>query len=203
LVSWYLSGTSLEACNCDAICPCRRIDGAAGGRSTTGECTGALSWRIERGEVEGVDVSGLAVVMVIWYSDDQPGSPWRWVLHLDDRGDQRQRAELEAVFSGARGGTPTRQFPWVFKPSDLLAVVPSAIEIDHTPGRGWFRAGGAVTVRVRGPYPTESTVSCVVPGHDRPGRELVCERLEAGDEHFSFQFEGRCGFESSFEYVSD
>ena len=97
-MSWHLSGTTLEACNCEAICPCRRIDGAPGGRSTTGECAGALSWVIERGEVEGVDVAGLAVVMVIWYSDDEPGSPWRWVLHLDERGDGRQRAELEAVF---------------------------------------------------------------------------------------------------------
>ena len=44
------------------------------------------------------------------------------------------------------------QFPWAFKPSDLLEVVSSRIEIDHTPGRGWFRAGRAVTVRVREPF---------------------------------------------------
>jgi hypothetical protein len=202
-VSWHLSGTTLEACNCEAICPCRRIDGAPGGRSTTGECAGALSWVIERGEVEGVDVAGLAVVMVIWYSDDEPGSPWRWVLHLDERGDDRQRAELEAVFTGARGGTPERQFPWVYKPSDLLAVVPSAIHINHTPGQGWFRAGSAVMLQVRGPYVTESTVSCLIPGHERPGRELVSERLQADDDHFTFEFEGRCGFESTFDYTSD
>ena len=178
-MSWHLSGTTLEACNCEAICPCRRIDGAPGGRSTTGECAGALSWVIERGEVEGVDVAGLAVVMVIWYSDDEPGSPWRWVLHLDERGDGRQRAELEAVFSGARGGTPERQFPWVYKPSDLLAVVPSAIHIDHTPGQGWFRAGSAVTLQVRGPYVTESTVSCLIPGHERT-RARAGQRAAAG-----------------------
>jgi len=202
-VSWHLSGTTLEACNCEAICPCRRIDGTPGGRSDTGECTGALSWRIERGQVEGVDVAGLAVVMVIWYSDDEPGSPWRWVLHLDERGDDRQRAALESVFSGERGGTPQRQFPWVYKPSNRLAVVPSAILVDHTPGRGWFRAGGAVTLQVRAPYATESTVTCVIPGHDRTGRELVCERLQAADDHFAFEFEGRCGFESNFDYTSD
>jgi hypothetical protein len=202
-VSWHLNGTSLEACNCDPICPCRRIDGAPGGRSQTGECTGALSWRIEQGVMDRVDVSGLAVVMVIWYSDDQEGSPWSWVLHLDERGDQHQRAALEAVFTGGLGGTPARQFPWVYKPSNLLEVRSSAIEIDHTPGRGWFRAGGAVTLRVSAPYVTESTVTCLIPGHERPGRELVCERLEAHDDHFSYAFEGRCGFESSFAYASD
>ena len=202
-MSWHLTGTTLESCNCEAICPCRRIDGTPGGRSDTGECTGALSWLIDRGEVEGVDVAGLAVVMVIWYSDDEPGSPWRWVLHVDERGDDRQRAALESVFSGERGGTPERQFPWAYKPSNRLAVVPSAIHIDHTPGRGWFRADSAVTLQVRAPYVTESTVTCLIPGHDRTGRELVCERLQADDEYFAFEFEGRCGFESSFDYSSD
>ena len=33
-MNWQISGTYLEACNCDAICPCRRIDGRQGGRST-------------------------------------------------------------------------------------------------------------------------------------------------------------------------
>ena len=28
---WHLRGTTLEACNCDPICPCRRIDGVPGG----------------------------------------------------------------------------------------------------------------------------------------------------------------------------
>ena len=72
---WSLRGTYLEACNCDAICPCRRIDGSGGGRSTYGECTGSLSWRIEQGMIGDLDVGGLCVVMVVWYSDDQPRSP--------------------------------------------------------------------------------------------------------------------------------
>jgi hypothetical protein len=33
-VPWAISGTYLEACNCDAICPCRTIGGREGGRST-------------------------------------------------------------------------------------------------------------------------------------------------------------------------
>ena len=102
---WSLSGTYLEACNCDAICPCRSIDGSGGGRSTYGECTGSLSWRIERGMIGDLDVDGLCVVMVIWYSDDQPRSPWNWVLHLDERADAEQRRALEHVYTGRLGGT--------------------------------------------------------------------------------------------------
>jgi hypothetical protein len=200
-VPWSLSGSYLEACNCQAICPCRRIDGMSGGRSTYGECTGALSWRIEDGTVGAVDVSGLRVVMVIWYSDDEPGSPWRWVLHLDERADGAQRAALEQVFRGALGGTPMEQFPWAYKPSTLLAVVPSSIELDHTPGRGWFRIGRSVTLRVAGPAEDQGIVSCIIPGHHRSGREVIAEVLEADDDHFRFRFEGRCGYESTFAYA--
>jgi hypothetical protein len=201
-VSWRLSGTYLEACNCDAICPCRRIDGKQGGRSTYGICQGALSWRISEGAVDGVDVSGLGVVLAVWYSDDEPGSPWSWLLHLDERGDERQRAVLEDVFTGRLGGTPLSQFPWAFKPSTLLAVVPCRIEIDHTPGKGWFRAGSHVTVRITAPYDTQSPVTCVIPGHDRTGREVVAETIEVRNEHFDFTYSGRCGYETTFEYSS-
>ena len=201
-MTWRLSGTYLEVCNCDAICPCRRIDGKQGGRSTYGTCEGALSWRISEGTVDGVDVSDLCVVLAIWYSDDEPGSPWSWVLHLDERADERQRAVLEDVFTGRLGGTPLSQFPWAFKPSRLLAVVPCRIEIDHTPGRGWFRAGSNVAVRIAAPHDTQSPVTCIIPGHHRTGREVVAEELEVRNDHFDFSYSGRCGYEATFEYSS-
>src|SRR3954469_2170562 len=57
-MSWWIRGTYFESCNCDAICPCRRIDGAGGGRSTHGVCMGVLSWLIEDGAAGGADVAG-------------------------------------------------------------------------------------------------------------------------------------------------
>jgi hypothetical protein len=200
---WRVLGTYLEVCNCEPICPCRRIGGVAGGRSTYGVCSGALSWRITEGQVDGLDLASLCVVLVCWYSDDEPGSPWSWVLHLDERADEPRRAALESLFSGRLGGTPLTQFPWAFKPSTLLAVVPSRIEIDHTPGRGWFRAGSAVDVRIAGVYEEQDTVTCVIPGHDRDGRELVAELMRVRDGRFQWSLSGRCGYESSFDYAGD
>ena len=57
-MGWRIRGTYFESCNCDAICPCRRIDGVRGGRSTHGVCLGVLSWLIEEGSVDGTDLSG-------------------------------------------------------------------------------------------------------------------------------------------------
>ncbi|HEY8859342.1 MAG TPA: DUF1326 domain-containing protein [Gaiellales bacterium] len=200
-LDWRISGTYLEVCNCDAICPCRRIDGEQGGRSTYGVCTGVLSWRIVAGTIGDVDVSSLGVVLVSRYSDDEAGSPWSWVLHLDERADAAQRAALEDIFTGRLAGTPLSQFPWAFKESHLLAVIPSRIQIDHTPGRGWLRAGGSVSVRIERPFETQSPVSCIIPGHDRTGREVVAEQLHVDDEYFSMDYSGRCGYEATFEYA--
>jgi hypothetical protein len=200
---WSISGSYLEVCNCDAICPCRRIGGVAGGRSTYGECMGALSWLIDRGAVGDVDVAGLGVVLLCRYSDDEEGSPWSWVLHIDERAGAEQRAVLADVFAGRLGGTPLSQFPWAFKPSSLLAVVPSRIQIDHTPGRGRFRAGGVVDVRVAAPYEGDATVSCIIPGHHQRGREVVTELVDVRDERLSFSYSGRCGYEAPFSYSSD
>jgi hypothetical protein len=200
---WRISGTYLEACNCEAICPCRRIGGRKGGRSSYGLCLGSLSWLIEEGQADDVSLSGMRTAMANRYHDDEPGSPWSFVLYVDERGDQRQREALESIFLGRLGGTPELQFPWVWKPSDLLGVRHVAIEVDHKPGRGWFRAGSQVTVRVREPVDSEDTVTCVIPGHDRAGREVIAELLSVDDGSLEFELSGRCGYEATFEYSSE
>jgi hypothetical protein len=202
-VSWRISGSYLEACNCEAICPCRRIGGRTGGRSTYGECLGALSWIVEEGRADDVDLRAMRVVLASRYHDDEPGSPWSFVLFVDARGDERQRQAIADIFTGRLGGTPARQFPWVFKPADMLGVDALEIEIDHTPGQGWFTAGGTVEVRVREPVPEREPVSCGIPGHHRQGRELFSDSIDVDAGRLAFSVRGRCAYESTFAYSSD
>ena len=197
---WRVRGSYLESCNCEAICPCRRIDGVMGGRSTYGTCLGALSWRIEEGNADDVDLAGLGVVLACRYSDDEEGSPWSFVLYVDERGDEAQREALEAIFTGRVPGSQVEHFPWAWKASHELAVRRAAIEIEHVPGRGWFRAKGFVEVRAAHPYDGAETVTCVIPGHERTGRELVAESLVVEDGELDFSFRGNCGYESDFDY---
>ena len=203
LQPWALSGTYLESCNCEAICPCRRIGGRQGGRSSYGICLGALSWTIGRGRAGEVDLSGLNVVLASQYDDDEPGSPWRFILYLDQSADDRQREALTEIFLGRLGGTPTKQFPWAFKPSELLDVRAVPIEIDHTPTRGWFRAGEEVTVGVRAAVPEQEPTTCIIPGHHQFGQEDYTETLLVDSPPLQFEFTGNCAYESDFAYGSD
>ena len=200
-MSWRIRGTYFESCNCDAICPCRRVNGAAGGRSTHGECLGVLSWLIESGAADETDLSGLPVALAIRYSDDEPGSPWTWVLYLDARASAEQRAALEDIFTGRLGGDAERHFPWVWKPSELAAVRPVEIDVDHTRRRQRLRVRDHVSVRIRDRHPGDETVTCVIPGHDRDGEELVADELRVHDDALAFDYHGVCGYGSTFDYA--
>src|SRR6516225_8627678 len=167
MASWQIRGSYFESCNCDPICPCRRIDGVSGGRSTHGFCHGVLSWWIVDGAAEGLDLGEIAVTLAIRYDDDEPGSPWSWILYIDERATEEQAAALEAIFSGALGGDALTHFPWAWKESRFLGVRKVAIEVDHTRRREWLRIRDHITLRIRGRYEGSEAVSCVIPGHDR------------------------------------
>jgi hypothetical protein len=201
-VPWHVRGSYLESCNCDAICPCRRVDGATAGsgRSTHGICLGALSWLIEEGHADGVPLDGLGVVLAVRYSDDEPGSPWSVFLYVDERGHDAQRTALEEIFLGGRGGDIYEHAPWIWKDRNLLGVAAAPIEIDHTPRRGWFRVRDRVEVRVAAPVAGQGAVTCVIPGHDREGEELTVERLTVHDRPLEFDYRGVCAYASTFDY---
>jgi hypothetical protein len=172
----------------------------AGGRSTHGICEGALSWTIVEGEADGVDLSRLNVVLGTRYSDDEEGSPWTFRVFVDERADEAQQATLGQLFSGTLGGTAIDHFPWAWKESNPVGIESAKIEIDHTPGRGWFRVGESVSVRVSKPYDGRETVTCAIPGHERDGRELVVEELRVESGPLGFEYAGVCAYESTFLY---
>jgi len=201
---WRLRGSYFESCNCDPICPCRRIDGRSGGRSTHGICMGLLSWLVAEGQAGGVELGGLAVALASWYDDDEAGSPWRFVLYVDEQGDEPQREALEAIFVGRLGGSALVHFPWAWKPSHLVAVRPAQIEVDHTPRRQRLRIGKQVEVRIADAASDGHAVTCVIPGHERSGEELRAELLRVDDvAPFKFEYRGVCGYGADFDYSSE
>ena len=108
---WHVAGTYFEACNCEAICPCRRVHGRPGGPSTYGVCYGALSWQIQRGHHGDLDLVGRSVVLTIWYADNvQPSTPWQVVLYVDEGADAAQTKALADIFLGRVGGTVANQY---------------------------------------------------------------------------------------------
>lgn len=156
---------------------------------------------IEEGAAGGTNLSGVPVALACRYSDDEPGSPWTWILYLDARASSEQRGALEGIFSGRFGRDAERHFPWAWKPSELVAVRPVEIEVDHTRHRQWLRIRDRVSVRIRDRYAGGETVTCVIPGHERAGDELVADDLVIEDGPLAFHYRGVCGYGSTFDYA--
>ena len=199
---WHIAGAYFESCNCDAICPCRSVGGRPGGRSTHGICFGVLSWLIDEGHAGDIDLTGLAAAFTIRYDDDEPGSPWRFVVHVDERGSAEQREALAAILLGRMGGDDVLRLPWVRKPSELLEVRTSRIAISTGPEGNELRVGSAVELRASRPVETDETVTCVIPGHHRPGTELYADVLRVDDRPFEWELSGNCAFAVAFDYHS-
>jgi hypothetical protein len=198
-VSWRIAGSYFESCNCEAICPCRMVGGVVVGRSTYGICFGVLGWLVEDGNADGIRLDGLGAAMTIRYDDDEPGSPWTLRLHVDERGDEAQREALAAILLGRLGGPAILKLPWVRKPSELVGIVPSRIEL----GPGVLLVGDAVRLRATRPVETEQPVACGIPGYDRPGTELYADELAVHDEPFDWELAGNCAFATTFDYASE
>jgi hypothetical protein len=198
---WRVSGSYFEVCNCEAICPCRSIGGRAGGRSTYGVCDFALSWWIADGHAGDVDLAGCLAVMAGSYDDDEPGSPWRVILYVDERADAAQHVALEDIFLGRLGGTPFRNFASAF--GKVYAVRRAQIALDHTPDHQRIDVGTYITVRAAGPVDAGEPVSCGIPGHDHPGQELRATVMKVTDAPLRWEVQGRCGFATDFDYRPD
>jgi hypothetical protein len=198
---WRVAGRYFESCNCDAICPCRMVGGRPGGRSTHGICFGALSWLVDEGHAGDTDLSELAAVLVYRYDDDEQGSPWSFVVHVDERGSNAQRDVLTKIFTGQLGGERVLGLPWVRKASELLEVRISPIAIEHGAAGYTVRVGEAVSVNATRRVASDVAVACIVPGYDRPGSELTADGFSVRDTPFEWELVGNCAFASQFDYT--
>jgi len=202
-VQWRVAGSYFEACNCDAICPCRSVGGRPGGPSSFGECFGALSWHVHEGHADGVDLADLRTVMAMRYSDRvQPSTPWEVVLYVDDRAADDQLEALAAIFLGRAGGTVANLYGPAI--GDVYAVRRAGITLEHVTPRKRIDVVGYVTVEAEGEASDPGAVQCGIPGFDHPGTELHGEGLRCADPRLRWEVRGRrhAAFASDFEYVS-
>ena len=204
LQSWNVKGSYFEVCNCDAICPCRRIDGEPAGRSTTGVCEFALSWIIAEGQADGVDLAGCSVAIAGYFTDDgppeKPMSPWKVLLYLDDRCSEEQARALERIYLGQAGGDTLNMFARAF--GDIIAVRPVRIELDHTPNGEEIRIGAYVSAKTREIVSHDGTISCGIVSYDSPGTEVIAEHMRVHDDELQWESLGKCGFANTFSYAS-
>lgn len=193
--SWRVRGSYYESCNCAAVCPCRRMNGAPGGRSTYDLCEFVLSWGILDGAAAGIDLSNLCVSMAGFYNNNEAGAPWKVILYIDERANDRQLDALSNIFLGRVGGN----MRFTSEIATVFAVKRAQISLNHMPGNESIRVDELASATVVQPAEYEGSVTCAIPGHDQPGQEMVSD-LMVNDGPLNWHYEGRCGFAAKFDY---
>jgi hypothetical protein len=197
-VPWRVAGSYYEVCNCEAICPCRRSAGGKSGRPSYDTCDFALSWWIHEGHSGATDLAGLKVVMAgRWEVID--GNPWHVTLYVDERATPEQVAALGDIFLGRAGGLPQKGYAGNIV--EVHAIKTARIELDHSANKETIDIAPLLSVRTREPVDHDFTVSCGIPGHDNPGQEIRAEIFRYTDAPYDWEFRGKCGFATKFDYA--
>jgi len=110
-MAWSLEGNYFENCSCDTICPCTWS--AFSAAATHDRCLAMLAFHIDRGAIEGVDVSGLNFALVVDSPAVMSDGGWRLGVVVDDAADAQQLAALGRVLGGELGGPPAMLGPLI------------------------------------------------------------------------------------------
>jgi len=152
--TYALEGQLLEVCNCGTLCPCW-----IGEDPDNGTCDSFLAYHVERGQIKGVDVSGLNWVAVVHIPGNVLQGNFQGVFFVDARGTPEQREALRAAFRGELGG-PLADLAKLVGQELAMRVAP--IECEVVEGRGVLRIPDVLEAQME-PYksPTGETTKLV------------------------------------------
>jgi hypothetical protein len=162
-MGYKIEGELLEVCDCNTLCPCW-----VGEDPDNGTCQSSLAYRIERGEIDGVDVSGLIFATAVFIPGNVLAGGWRAVRYVDDRASPDQEDALLRLFRGELGGSMAQLAALV---GEEVAVRRAPITFTVVKGQGMLRIGDSIEASMepyRGPdgEPTKlvESIFSTIPG---------------------------------------
>ena len=118
-MAYKIEGKLLEVCSCNVLCPCWIGEDPDGGT-----CDSALAWHIDKGEIEGVDVSGQTRRAVRPHSRQRPHARIVEGRGVRQRfGDRRAAGAILKVFTGQLGGAI----------ADFAALIGEVVSVERVP----------------------------------------------------------------------
>ena len=194
---WSVSGSYMEACNCEAACPCVMLS-----PPTSGECTVLLGWHIEKGRFGEVPLDGLNVALAAYAPGHMTQVKWKVALYVDERAAQAQKDVLTRIFSGQAGGPPSALVPLI---GEVLGVKSAPIDFQAKGKQRSLRIGSVAQADIEalgGQGGKDVTISnhpfTAVPGF--PAVVARSSQVRYRDLGLVLDASGKNGFYSSFEY---
>lgn len=116
--TYEIEGRLLEVCTCNTLCPCWVGEDPDGGT-----CDSVFGWAVDKGTIEGVDVSGRILGLSVHIPGNVLDGNWSAVVYVDDQSTQEQQDALLKVFTGQLGGAI----------ADIAGLIGEVIAVERVP----------------------------------------------------------------------
>jgi hypothetical protein len=177
------------------MCPCNlTFDHGA----TYDFCRATLAFNIREGDVDGTDIAGRKVVVIIDTPKVMTEGNWRVGVYVDERASDEQMDKLVGVFSGQKGGPMAGVAPLI---GEMLGVEKAPIEIVDDGLRHSVRVGDAIDFEIEDivPFGVETGRPVRFDGMFHPaGADLtIAEAQRSRINGFGITYEGKTGLSTS------
>src|SRR5206468_6480017 len=123
---------------CNVLCPCW-----IGEDPDNGTCESGLAWHIDKGTIEGTDVSNLTFGMAVHIPGNILHGNWKVNVFVDEKATSQQEEALIKTFTGQLGGPI----------ADFAALVGEVLSVERVPiiftvdgGKGILKFGQTIDV---------------------------------------------------------
>jgi hypothetical protein len=200
-VAYELEGSLLEVCTCNILCPCWVNE-----PPDYGTCQGVLAWHVDKGSINGTDVSNRTFVLLI----DVPGrileGNWRVVAYVDDGGTDEQQQALLDVWTGKLGGPI----------ADLAQLVGEVVAVERAPitfqvegVQGTLKIGEAIEAKMQpfegatGQSTTlHDSVFTTIPGSPAYVGKADSYKVDAENYGWKVDLQGHNAVQGSFRFAA-
>ncbi len=198
-MAYELEGKLLEVCTCNVLCPCWVGEDPDGGT-----CTGVLSWHVEKGTVNGTDVSGRTLTILTFIPGNILAGNWRVIVYVDDGATDEQQQALLDVWTGKLGGPV----------ADLAQLVGEVVAVERQPvtfqvegAAGRLAIGHAVEAELEPftgatgePTALHDTVFTTIPGSPAYAGKAASYKVNVPD--YDVDLEGHNAISGSFRVAA-
>jgi hypothetical protein len=100
-----------------------------------------LAWRIDKGTIEGLDVSGLTLALSVHIPGNILAGNWKAAVFVDEKASKEQEDAMLKLFTGQLGGAIADLAALI---TDVVSVERAAITFDVAGGEGTLKIGSDV-----------------------------------------------------------
>ena len=198
-MAWTFEGSYVESCSCNTPCPCTASLSLG---ADLDYCRAVLCFNIKSGDVEGVDVGGVGVVMIADSPKVMTDGNWKVGLWIDDSASDDQADALGKVFSGSLGGPPAALSPLL---GEFLGVERAPIKFNENGLTHAVKIGDAVDIEIEDvvPFGVETGEPAKLVGvfHPAGSTLTIANAKHANVDGFGIKYEGHSAFSTDFSWA--